>query len=83
MPVKHIIRTNSGGKKQVELTRGIAIQANCTECTGWGSEHPRNCPDVLCPLYPFRGKTLLAYDRDEDEECAAADATSSPETEGE
>ena len=69
MAVRHTIRTNSGREKQVELTRRTAIQAFCTECLGYGAVNPRVCTAALCPLYPFRGKTLLAYDR-EKAECA-------------
>ena len=65
MAVVTTIRTKSGGKKQVELTRGEAIKVRCTECLGF-EDHPRDCTDIHCPSYPFRGKSLLAYDRDEE-----------------
>ena len=67
MPVKHTIRTDSGGEKQVELTRRTAILAHCTECMGFGEVHPRDCPDIYCPYYSFRGKSHLAYDGDRKE----------------
>ena len=67
MAVKHTIRTNLGGEKQVELTRGTAILAFCTECMGHGAAHPKDCTAVHCPLYPFRGKTLMGYEKGEEE----------------
>ena len=66
----HTIRANSGGKKQVELIGRRAIQVLCTECLGFGEVHPRDCTGIHCALNPFRGKTLLAYDREEEEERA-------------
>jgi hypothetical protein len=45
---------------EVELTRATAIKAFCSECLGWET-HPRDCTSTHCPLYPFRGRTLLAY----------------------
>ena len=61
MPEKrHRIRSRSGDPVEVgEYTRSKAIKAFCTECMGF-FEHPRECTDARCPLYPFRGKTLLA-----------------------
>jgi hypothetical protein len=35
-------------------------------CLGF-EENPKNCTSRMCPLYPFRGKTLLAYDNIQDE----------------
>ena len=57
---EHTIRTKSGGTITVPLNRGKAIKAMCTECLGW-SEDPKGCTSPLCPLYPFRGKILIAY----------------------
>jgi hypothetical protein len=61
--VKHTIRSAKADGKttmQVSLVRSTAIKAFCTECMGF-QEHPKDCPDVHCPLYPFRGKSLIAY----------------------
>lgn len=55
------LRAKDGGYVDVELTRSQAIRAFCTECSGWGEMHPRDCPDIHCSLYPFRGKIQLAY----------------------
>ena len=64
MGVKHTIRTNRGGKTTVELTRGSAIKVFCTQCMG-GS--PSDCESNLCPLFPFKGKSLLGYGEADDE----------------
>jgi hypothetical protein len=55
------IRGKNGGTVEVTLSRSQAIKAMCTECCGFGECHPKDCTDVLCPLYPFRGKIQLAY----------------------
>lgn len=57
----HTIRTKDGGTKEVSINRGKAIKLMCTECMGWGEADPKDCTAPLCPLYPFRGKILLAY----------------------
>jgi len=59
--IEHTIRTKSGNLKKVKLIRSLAIRAFCTECLGFGEDHPKNCTSINCPLYPFRGKTELAY----------------------
>jgi hypothetical protein len=61
--VKHTIRTKNCATVEVVLNRGKAIKAFCTECMGW-EEHPRECTDKLCPLYPWRGKIMLTYDKE-------------------
>ena len=60
MAIKHTIRKKSGKLKNVELTRSLAIKAFCTECLGFET-HPKDCTSVNCPLYPFRGKTTIAF----------------------
>ena len=62
MAVTHRIRARDRGHVEVELTRAKAIRAQCSECLGW-EDHPRTCTDTHCPLFPFRGKSLLAYGR--------------------
>lgn len=57
---EHTIRTKTGGTVSVKLNRGRAIKAMCTECLGWNDD-PKGCTSPLCPLFPFRGKILLAY----------------------
>ena len=59
---KHTIRTKSGSIISVTLNRGKAIKAMCTECMGWES-NPLECTDKMCPIYPWRGKTLLTHDK--------------------
>ena len=63
LPMKHTIRTSKmdGSTVDVNLTRGQAIKAMCTECLGFGEVHPKECTSVHCPLYPYRGKTQVAY----------------------
>jgi len=59
--VTHTVRTSSGGRKTIRMTRGLAIKLMCTECLGWEGQ-PKECPSTLCPLYPYRGKTLKTLD---------------------
>ena len=57
-PVSHTIRT--ADEKTIALkpyTRGKAIKCFCMECLGFEG-HPKDCPAPLCPLYPYRGRTL-------------------------
>ena len=60
MATKHTINTKSGKLKNVGLTRSLAMKAFCTECLGYET-HPKDCTSVHCPLYPFRGKTTIAF----------------------
>ncbi len=54
--VRHTVRTSDGGSISLRLTRKSAIAALCTECMGFGN--PRDCTARLCPVWPFRIKTL-------------------------
>jgi len=54
---EHTIRAKDGTLLVCKLTRKSAILAFCAECLGW-EDHPSTCTAPLCPLYPFRGKTL-------------------------
>ena len=60
MGKKHTIHRKSGKLKEVELTRSLAIKAFCTECLGFET-HPKDCESFNCPLWPFRGKTTIAF----------------------
>ena len=51
------VRTRNGGQKALRYGRKLAIQLMCTECLGWESD-PKGCTSTMCPLFPFRGKTL-------------------------
>lgn len=75
MSTRHTIRKAPTGRGtvEVELTPAKAIRAFCTECLGWET-HPDDCEAVHCPLYPFRGKTTLAWGRQRTEAQRAADA---------
>jgi len=54
MSVKHTIRNNKDGTKEVQLTPLSAIRAFCFECMGWNWYEVEKCTSPLCPLYPFR-----------------------------
>ena len=56
----HTVRTRSQGLLKLSITRGKAIKLMCTECMGWGEEHPKNCTSYKCPLFPFRGKSMAS-----------------------
>lgn len=59
-PLSHTVRARSGEKITIEgITRGRAIKLFCTECLGW-EDNPADCTDQLCPLFPYRGKTLAS-----------------------
>ena len=64
--VSHTIRTRDGGTKELKYGRAKAIKLFCTECLGWG-DHPKDCTSPLCPLFPFRGLTLLSQHSTADE----------------
>ena len=56
---KHTIRTKSGEHITIDrLTRSKAIRAMCTECMGFETS-PKECTSKYCPLYPWRGKTMI------------------------
>jgi hypothetical protein len=58
----HTIRCREGGTVEVDnYTIGKAVKLQCTECLGWGEEHPEKCGCPLCPLYPFRGICQAGY----------------------
>ena len=63
MAVSHTVRTRDGGKKALRYGRKQAIKLFCTECLGWESD-PRECTAPLCPLFPFRGRTLKSQKGD-------------------
>lgn len=54
MAVKHTIRDNKGGTREVSLTSLSAIRTFCLECVGWGYYEVEKCTSPLCPLFPFR-----------------------------
>lgn len=63
MAIKHKILTENGKLKEVVLTRTKAIKIHCTQCCGYGEVHPKDCDIEDCPLFPFRGKSNIIYDR--------------------
>jgi hypothetical protein len=54
---QHTIRCSNGRLISIRLTRKLAMSCYCTECMGWEG-NPQDCTAKLCPLYPFRAKTL-------------------------
>ena len=61
--MKHTIKTSNNKTQVIEkYTRGRAIKLMCTECGGWGEMQPKDCQSKNCPLYPYRGKSTLAYE---------------------
>jgi len=57
--VENSIRTKDGTIKAIKYIRSEAIKLFCVECLGW-EDSPDICTAKICPLYPFRGKTLLS-----------------------
>jgi hypothetical protein len=64
MSIRHFIRTNKVGVKEVSLTPIRAIRLFCTECMGWNYSEVEKCPDTLCPLYPYRMRKNPSITRD-------------------
>ena len=54
---RHSVRAADGGLLELRLTRKLAMACFCTECLGF-EDNPADCTAVLCPMYPFRAKTL-------------------------
>jgi len=55
----HTVRTRDGATVALDgYTRSKAIKAMCSECMGWEAHPKRDCTSPLCPLYPYRGRTL-------------------------
>lgn len=61
VPITHTVRTSSNKRLTVKLTRGLAIKLMCMECLGWEC-NPKECVSTLCPLFPYRGRTLKSKD---------------------
>jgi len=58
-PLSHTVLCGNGKKKEFQnYTRSKAIKFMCTECMGFEG-HPKDCTAVNCPLFPYRGATLL------------------------
>jgi hypothetical protein len=61
----HFIKTMDNGFTLCEdHTLGEAVKRFCTECMGWGEEHPKDCTAPTCPLFPYRGKSCKGYHKD-------------------
>lgn len=57
--MKHTIKTSENGRVDVDLTPSLAIKLKCVDCMGYES-HPDTCTATTCPLYPYRGKSMLS-----------------------
>ena len=57
MGTKHTIRTSENGRIELEIHPSLAIKLKCMDCLGYEG-NPKDCTATLCPLYPFRGRTL-------------------------
>ena len=57
--VAHAVRTADGGQKTLKYGRKQAVFLCCTECMGWDAP-PSECRSPLCPLFPFKGKTMAS-----------------------
>jgi len=56
----HTIRSRDGKTVTVKnYYRTKAIKFMCMECVGW-EDDPKDCTSPLCPLFPFRKRTLLS-----------------------
>ena len=54
---QHTVRCADGRLLSLRLTRKLAMAACCTECMGFESG-PQDCTSKLCPMWPYRAKTL-------------------------
>lgn len=58
----HTIHAQDGGLVEAKhYTRHRAIKAFCTECLGWEGNPAGDCTSPNCPLYPFRGRSMVAW----------------------
>ena len=59
LKVTHTVRMRDGTTKALTYGRNMAIKLLCTECLGFEGD-PKDCTCPLCPVYPFRGRTLAS-----------------------
>ena len=57
--VKHTVRTSENGRVEIEMGMTLAIKLKCMDCLGYEAR-AESCTSTLCPLFPFRGNTLLS-----------------------
>ena len=55
----HAVRAQDGGMVTFKgcYSRKLAVEAFCMACLGW-EQDPKECTAPLCPLFPFRRRTL-------------------------
>ena len=68
--VEHRIRARDGATVRLRYNRAKAIKLCCMECMGW--DDPEGCTSPLCPLYPFRGRTMASQRGDGQGEASKA-----------
>ena len=57
---RHVVRSADKRYVAIPATRRSCMAAMCMECMGWESD-PKDCTAPLCPLYPFRRRTLATH----------------------
>lgn len=58
---EHTIRSRDGKTVTIKnYHRSRAIKLFCSECLGWENNPVETCSSPLCPIYPFRGRSLLS-----------------------
>ena len=57
---RHVVRSADKRYVAIPSTRRSCMAAMCMECMGWESD-PKDCTAPLCPLYPFRRRTLATH----------------------
>ncbi len=62
--IHHTMRTMDGGTTKIRLTRGTAIKIFCTQCLGWEGHPKKDCTSPMCPLFPYRGRSLATHHGD-------------------
>lgn len=69
--VPHTVRHKDGGTVSINhMTKNLAIKLMCTECMGWEGGIRRGkeggCSSSMCPLFPYRGWSLLGISKRKD-----------------
>lgn len=58
----HTIHAQDGGLVEVKhYAPRRAIKVFCTECFSWEGDPAVSCTSPNCPLYPYRGRSMVAW----------------------
>lgn len=57
----HTVRAADGGTATLSLCASQAIKLMCVECLGFEGNPKTDCQSPLCPLFPWRGRTLASH----------------------